>query len=314
MKQLVIDTDPGVDDARAIMLAFAHPDAQIQAITTVAGNVGVEQTTANACTLLDLLQVPPEQTPIFRGTSTGILATKYDGAYFHGADGFGNSNFPRSPRRVEQEHAVNALVRLANERPGELTLAAIGPLTNLALATRLDPELPNKFKRLVVMGGTIRGMGNNRHNPSAEFNAYMDPEAMSIVLENWHDLWLVSWETTLQHSLNEGQVNTLMNMDTPRGKFWAQISRESLQFVTKRLGRPGMFLPDEIALAIAVEPEIVTKSEKRYMTAELRGEHTRGQTTVDWMGATGHAPNVNVVLEINTQRFMELLLASVSKP
>src|SRR6476620_9877195 len=110
MNQLVIDTDPGVDDARAIMLAYAHPDTRIKAITTVAGNVGVAQTTANACTLLDVLNVPPHQVPIFCGASTGILATPYDGAYFHGADGFGNNNFPPSSRPVETEHAVNALL------------------------------------------------------------------------------------------------------------------------------------------------------------------------------------------------------------
>src|SRR5262249_50832672 len=156
---------------------------QLEAIVTVAGNVGVELTTANACTLLDVLNAPREQTPIFRGCATGILATPYDGAYFHGKDGFGNNNFPRSARVGEQEHGVNALIRLANEHPGELTLVGIGPLTNIALATRMDPELPRKFKRLVVMGGTIRGMGNNHHNPSAEFNAYMDPEAYAIVLE-----------------------------------------------------------------------------------------------------------------------------------
>lgn len=311
MNQLVIDTDPGVDDARAIMLAHAHPNAQIKAITTVAGNVGVEQTTANACVLLDLIQVTPEQTPIYRGAATGILATKYDGAYFHGPDGFGNNNFPRSPRKVEAEHGVNALVRLANQQPNELTLVAIGPLTNVALATRLDPELSHKYKRLVIMGGAIRATGNNRHNPSAEFNAYMDPEAMAIVLETWQNSWLVSWETTLQHGLDEAEVNRLMNVNTPRGKFWAQLTRESLNFTTKRMGRPGLFLPDELALAIAVEPAIVTKSEYRYMTTELRGEHTRGQTTVDWFDATGHAPNVNVVLEIDRKRFMELLLASI---
>src|SRR5437870_4561789 len=101
MNPLVIDTDPGVDDAHAIMLAFAHPETRLRAITTVAGNVGVEQTTANACAVLDVLNVPPEQTPIFRGASTSILATKYDGAYFHGTDGLGNSNLPRSSRRVD---------------------------------------------------------------------------------------------------------------------------------------------------------------------------------------------------------------------
>lgn len=310
MVELVIDTDPGVDDARAIMLAQAHPDAKIHALTTVGGNVGVDQTTANACVLLDALGVAPDRTPIYRGAGTGLLAVQYDGAYFHGADGFGNNNFLPSSRRVEGEHAVNALVRMANERPGELTLAAIGPLTNLALATRLDPALPHKFKRLVIMGGTIRGTGNNRRNPSAEFNAYMDPEAMAIVFETWQDFWLVSWETTLHHQLEPAQVEQLMSVNTPRGKFWAQLTRESLEYVTKRMGRPGLFMPDEIALAIAVEPEIVTKSEHRYMSVELRGEHTRGQTTVDWFNLTGRAPNAHVVLEINKERFIELLMAS----
>ncbi len=311
MVRLVIDTDPGVDDARAMMLAFAHPNARVEAVMTVAGNVGVEQTTANACYLLDVLNVSPEQTPIYRGAATGLLATKYDGTYIHGRDGFGNNNFPRSPRHIASERAAEALIRYGNENPDELTLVAIGPLTNLALATRLVPELPSKYRRLVIMGGTIRGTGNNRHNPSAEFNAYMDPEAMAIVLENWHNIWLVSWETTLEHPLDAAQIETLMTRDTRRGKFWAQITRESLAFVSKRMGRPALLVPDEIAMAVAVEPEIVKRSELRYMTAELRGEHTRGQTTVDWFNATGNEPNVNVVLEIDRARFFELLLASV---
>ncbi len=313
MPSLVIDTDPGVDDARAIMLAYAYPGTRLHAITTVAGNVSVDKTTANACKLLDVLDVPPDRTPIYRGATTGILATRYDGAYFHGADGFGNTNFAPSKRQVEAEHAANALVRLGNEHPGELTLLAIGPLTNLALATRLDPDLPSKYKRLVVMGGTIRGTGNNRHNPSAEFNAYMDPEAMAIVFENWRGLYLISWETTLQHQLNPEQVNALMNVDTPRGRFWAQITRDGLEYVTRRVGRPGLFLPDELAAAVAVEPEIVHKSEFRAMTVELRGEHTRGQTTVDWFNNTGAEPNVHIVLQVNMERFIELLYASIAQ-
>lgn len=311
MNPLIIDTDPGVDDARAIMLAVAHPNTQLRAITTVSGNVGVAQTTANACVLLDTLGISADETPIYRGASTGILDVKYDGAYFHGRDGFGNNNFPPSTRRVESEHAVNALVRLGHENPGELTLVGIGPLTNIALATRLDPELPRKFKRLVVMGGTIRGTGNNHHNPSAEFNAYMDPEAVAIVLENWRDVWLVSWETTIEHPIHSERLEQLMNTDSPRGKFWAQLTRESLEFVTQRLGRRMMFFPDEIALAVAAEPEIVTRSELRYMFAELNGSNTRGQTTVDWFNNTGKEPNVHVVLEINRERFFELLLASI---
>lgn len=309
--RLVIDTDPGVDDARAIMLAFAHPQARIEAITTVNGNVGVEQTTANACALLDVLGVSPDETPIFRGAASSLLGTQYDGAYFHGADGFGNTHLPRSPRRVEKEHAVNALIRLANTYPGELTLVAIGPLTNLALATRLDPTLPQKFKRLVVMGGTIRGTGNNRHSPAAEFNAYMDPEALAIVLQNWRGLWLVSWETTLDYLLTPVEVEALMTVPTPRGEFWARLSREGLGLITQRIGRPGLFLPDELAMAVAVEPEIVVRSELRHVSVELHGAHTRGTTVVDWFGLTGREPNVHLVLEVNRARFIELLHAAV---
>jgi purine nucleosidase len=311
MERLVIDTDPGVDDAHAIMLAFAHPNARVEALTTVAGNVGVDKTSANACTILDMLDVPREQTPVFIGADRALLGTQYDGSYFHGADGLGDSNYPPSPRPREREHAALALIRVANESPGELTLVAIAPLTNLALATRLDPELPRKFKRLVVMGGAIRGTGNNRLNPSAEFNVYVDPEAAAIVFQNWRGLWLLSWETTLQYLLNEKQLNELMNTRTPRGEFWARITKKSAGFVHQRLGFPGLYMPDPLAMAVALEPDIVTNSEFRNVTVELAGAHTRGQTTVDWFGFTGAEPNVNIVLAINLDRFYEMLRASV---
>lgn len=311
MSRLVIDTDPGVDDSRAIMIAFAHPDARVEAITTVSGNVDVDRTTANACTVLDLLNVPPEQTPIYRGAASALIATDYDGSYFHGTDGLGNNNFPRSPRPVEAEHGALALIRLAHEHPNQLTLVAIGPLTNLALATRLDPELPRKFQRLVIMGGTIRGMGNNRRNPLAEFNTYTDPEAAAIVFDAWRGLWLLSWETTLQYGLASEEVKEMMNVNTPRGEFWRKISAGGLEFVIKRIGRPGLFLPDELAMAAALEPDIVTRSEFKWMGVETGGGLTRGTTLVDWNGITGREPNVNIILEINRPRFLELLRASV---
>lgn len=311
MQRLVIDTDPGVDDARAILIAAAHPDARIEAILTVSGNVDVDKTTANACTILDVLDAPPDQTPVFRGAESALLPTNYDAQYFHGADGLGNTNFPRSSRRVEHEHAALALIRLAHAYPGELTLVAIGPLTNLALATRLDPTLPQKFARLVVMGGTIRGTGNNRHNPTAEFNAYTDPEAAAIVLRSWRGLWLLSWETTLQYLLSPEEVNELMNVNTRRGEFWRKITRDSLEFVSRRVGRPGLFLPDELAMSVALETDIVTRSEFKWMDVELGGTISRGQTVVDWAGMTGREPNVNIVTEINRERFLELVRASV---
>ena len=311
LTRLLIDTDPGVDDAHAIMLAAAQPGTRIEAITTVAGNVAVTQTTANACLVLDVLDIMRDRTPVYCGADRALLGTSNESSEYHGRDGLGNSNYPASGRRVEGEHGALALLRQANESPGELTLVAIGPLTNLALATRLDPTLPLKFKRLVIMGGAIRGTGNQRGNPSAEFNVFTDPEAAAIVFENWPGLTLVSWETTMQHLLSYEQMNELMSRRTVKSEFFRRITSWQLEYCRDKLHRPGFYAPDELAMAIAVEPELVTRSEQHSVTVELAGVNTRGQTIVDWFDLTGRAPNVNIVLEVDRERFWKMMQASV---
>jgi purine nucleosidase len=306
MTRFVIDTDPGVDDAHAIMMAFAHPEAQTEAITTVAGNVSLERTTANACTILDVLE---QDVPVYAGCGRALVARTPDASYVHGEDGLGDSGYPRSKRKVADEHAVNALVRLANESPGELTLVAIGPLTNLALATRLDPTLPKKYKRLIVMGGSIRGMGNA--TSAAEFNVYTDPEAAAIVFDAWPGLTLISWETTMAHGFAAEQVETLMAIDSARAEFFRRITRRTIEFIHQVLGRQALLAPDGLAVAVALEPDIVRKAETHYVQVELAGRHTRGQTTVDWFDRTGHEPNVNLVLEVDAKRLWELMQAAV---
>jgi len=306
MKHLVIDTDPGVDDAHAIMMAFAYPEAQIEAITTVAGNVSLERTTANACTILDVLG---QDVPVYAGCDRALVAPTLDASYVHGEDGLGNSGYPPSEREVAEEHAVNALVRMASESPGELVLVAIGPLTNLALATRLDPALPEKVQRLVVMGGSIRGMGNV--TPTAEFNAYADPEAAAIVFDAWSGLTLISWETTIGNGLTAEQVEALMAVDSPRAEFFRRITRHTMEFTRQSLGRQGMYAPDGLAVAVALEPGIVRRAEMHYVRVELAGQHTRGQTPVDWYDRTGREPNVNLILEVDTERVWELMMAAV---
>jgi inosine-uridine nucleoside N-ribohydrolase len=312
MVRLVIDTDPGVDDAHAILLANAHPAARVEAITTVAGNVALPLTTANAATILDVLGVPPEQTPIFAGADRALLGAGGDAAIVHGADGLGSSNHPPSSRRIETEHGALALIRLANESPGELTLVAIGPLTNLALALRLDPQMPQKYRSLVVMGGAIRSAGNMALRPSTEFNIYTDPEAAAIVFDGWPGLSLVSWETTLQYLVASALVRQMMAGSTPRAKFFRRITEGILNYDEVTLGQPGLFAPDPLAMAIAIEPELIQRSEMRAVTVELTGEHTRGQTTVDWTNLTKRTPNVNVILDVDGPRFFELLQASVA--
>lgn len=301
MVRLVIDTDPGVDDTHALLMAFAYPQAQIEAICTVAGNVGVDRTTANACTLLDFLG---RDVPVYRGAAQALVAEKVEATYVHGMDGLGNSNFPPSARDCQAEHAANALVRLANENPGQFTLVAIGPLTNVALATRLDPDLPRKYQRLVMMGGAIHGQGNT--TPAAEFNVYTDPEAAAIVFKSWPMVEVVSWETTLAHGLTSEQVEWLWSAQTARGEFFRRITGHTRDFIQGILGRPMLLEPDLLALAAAVEPGIVTRFEDKHVEVELSGAHTRGQTVVDWMGSTKMAPNARLILEMDRDRIWEL--------
>ncbi|MCP4536317.1 MAG: nucleoside hydrolase [Chloroflexi bacterium] len=305
MNRFVIDTDPGVDDAHAIMMTFAHHGTQIEAITTVAGNVSLERTTANACTILDVLE---QNVPVYAGCSRPLVAPAPDASHVHGTDGLGNSGYPPSKRHVSDEHAVNALVRVANESPGELTLVAIGPLTNLALATRLDPMLPTKYKRLVVMGGSIRGTGNV--TTTAEFNAYTDPEAAAIVFDAWPGLTLISWETTMDHGFTAQQIETLMAIDSPRAEFFRRITQQTIEFLHQFMGRRELLTPDGLAVAVALEPDIVRKAEMHHVQVELAGHHTRGQTPVDWFDQSGHEPNVNVVLEVDMERLWELMQAA----
>lgn len=309
MTRLVIDTDPGVDDAHAIMMAFAYPGVTVEAITTVAGNASQERSTANACTILDVLN--QEQVPVYPGCASAIVPAPHDATYFHGLDGLGNGNFPPSARRPLEEHAVLALIRLANEAPGELTLVAIGPLTNVALATRLDPALPSKYRRLVVMGGAIHAVGNIEHSPTAEFNVWTDPEAAAIVFDAWPGLTLISWETTLQYPVQGQDLDDLMTAQGPRAEFFQRITPHVVDFVETRRGERRLSAPDALAVAAAIEPEIVTRAEMHAVQVELAGRHTRGQTTVDWGKQTSHEPKVNIVLEVNRERFMELFRAGV---
>jgi inosine-uridine nucleoside N-ribohydrolase len=303
MKRLIIDTDPGVDDAHAILLTLAHPDVQVEAITTVNGNVNIDLTTANALKILDIAE---KHVPVYRGCDRPLINRPVHAAYVHGADGLGDCGIPASNKQVQAEHAVNALIRLANENPGELTLVAMGPLTNLALALSLDPNLPAKFKQLVVMGGAIYSKGN-AETITAEFNIHNDPEAAHIVFSAWPMLSLLSWETTMAHVFTNDELQRFFNLGTPRAKFFHDTSQKFLNFIRERWGQDILFAPDGLALAVAIEPEIVTSSEKKHISIELHGSQTRGQTVVDWYGRTQNPPNTEIILDLDQNRFIQLM-------
>lgn len=305
MNRIVIDTDPGVDDAHAIMMACVHPDTTVEALTTVAGNVSVAQATRNALIVLDVLG---QDVPVFPGCEDALVIPTPRRAVSHGMDGLGDSGYAPSQRSASSEHAVSALIRMANEFPYELTLAAIGPLTNIALATRLDPDLPQKYKRLVVMGGAIHAHGNSWER-AAEFNFYCDPEAAAIVFNRWPMLTLIPWETSLEHDPPPALVDDLARGTSKRAALFRATIQKRL--VERARGQQVIHEPDSLALAVVLEPEIVRQAEARYVEIELAGQMTRGQTVIDWYDLTEHPHNAELVLEVDKDRLGELMRLAI---
>ena len=299
--QLLIDTDPGVDDALAILMAHAHAD--MAGLSIVAGNVGLGHTVRNARTLIDLLGVA---TPVFAGCATALVrAPEEDAAFVHGQDGFGDIGFPEPVAPLSDEPAALALLRLTRERPGELTLVALGPLTNLALALRLDPTLPERVARLVVMGGAVTGHGNTGKVP-AEFNIGFDPEAAHVVFEAFPSFDLVDWEATLRHAFDDAEFDDWLAAGDRRADFFGQIVAAARGYNAKH-DRCGVIAADALAMAVALDPGIVTRRETRAVAVELDGRQTRGATVVDWANRLGQPARANIVLEVDQARFAAMV-------
>ncbi|HUB89101.1 MAG TPA: nucleoside hydrolase [Dyella sp.] len=295
--QLLIDTDPGVDDALAILMAHAHAD--VLGLSIAAGNVGLGHTTRNARTLVDLVGAA---TPVFAGCPTPLVRLpEEDAAFVHGRDGLGDVGFPEPQATAADEHAALAILRMTREHPGEITLVALAPLTNLALALRLDPSLPQRVKRLVVMGGAVTGHGNTSRVP-AEFNVGFDPEAAHVVFEGFPDFDLVDWELTLRHAFDEDEFDQWLAAGDHRAEFFGrvfQVARET----NRQRGRRGIIAADALAMAVAIDPSVIRRSERHRVGVELDGRLTRGATVVDWGDRLGRQAQAQVVLELDQPKF-----------
>ncbi|MEZ5461395.1 nucleoside hydrolase [Dokdonella sp.] len=303
--KLLIDTDPGVDDALAILMACQG--AEVTGLTIAAGNVGLRHTVANALRLIDLVGV---DTPVFPGCAGPLVLPEADAAFVHGADGFGDTGYTRSTRQASSEHAALAMIRLSREHAGQLVLVALAPLTNLALALRLDPSLPKRVQRLVVMGGAATGRGNTARVP-AEFNIGFDPEAAHIVFSTWPEFELVDWEATLRHGLAYEDVERWLAADSPRARFYAAISRRTRSWARAH-ERERMLAADALAMAVALDPDIVVSAQSCHVAVELDGALTRGATVVDWEGRMGKPANARIVLGVDQARFEALLGAALA--
>ncbi len=307
MTRLLIDTDPGVDDAFALLLAFATPGVEVVALTIAAGNVGLSHTVANA---LKLCEVAGVDVPVYPGCATPLVREAEDAAYVHGRDGFGDAGYTPAARVAEDEAAALAMLRLSREHPGELTFVMLGPLTNLALALRLDPTLPQRVRRLVVMGGAVTGQGNT--SIAAEFNIAFDPEAAHIVFSAWPQFDLVDWEAVLAHPLTHAKIEHWLCADTPQARFYAAISRQTRDWSRPRHGE-HWHSADPLAVAVAIAPDGVLEAAGRPVAIELDGRLTRGATIVDWQRRGGQPDNARIVRRYDRARFESMLEAALAQ-
>jgi len=303
---LLIDTDPGVDDALALLMAFNDARHQVVGLTVAAGNVGLDHTVANA---LKLCEVAGVDVPVFAGCATPLLHPARDAAYVHGRDGFGDIGYVPATRQAQTEHAALAILRLSHEHAGRLLLVALGPLTNLALALRLDPTLPTRVARCVVMGGAVTGHGNI--TSAAEFNIAFDPEAAHIVFEAFPQIDLSDWEATLAHGLAHAEVDRWVGVDSGRARFYDAISRQTRAWSAGRRGS-HWHSADGLAMAYALAPEGALELEARPLSVELQGRHARGATIVDWRREEGRPDHVRILMRYDQARFEALVQAALA--
>ena len=303
--KLLIDTDPGVDDALAIMLA--HTRADVVGLTIAAGNVGLAHTVANALKVVEMLGA---KTPVFAGCANPLVLAAADAAFVHGNDGFGDTGYAPSNLAAENEHAVDAILRLSHEHAGKLVIASIAPMTNIAMALRRDPTLPERVAHLVVMGGAVTHRGNT-HLVGAEFNVGFDPEAAHVVFSTWPKFTLVDWELTVRHGLEFEMLERWITNGRAIARFYDTISAKTRAWTTQR-GRPRLMVADALALAVLLEPSIVRHAEDRHVAVELNGTLTRGATVVDWDQRLGGRANARIVMDIDQARFESLIGATLA--
>ncbi|GIX34561.1 MAG: inosine-uridine preferring nucleoside hydrolase [Lysobacteraceae bacterium] len=303
-----IDTDPGVDDALAILMALASPRHRVLGLGVAAGNVGLVHTTRNAIKLLEV--AGRSEVPVHAGCDRPLLHRGPDAAFVHGRDGFGDVGYAAPRGRPANTHAALALLELSQRHAGELLVVTLGPLTNLALALRLDPGLPARVARLVVMGGAVTGRGNI--TPSAEFNIAFDPEAAHIVFSAWPRFDLVDWEATLRHGFGFDAFDRWVGEGGELARFYRDISRASRAFSAARAG--AWHSADGLAMAVALEPEAVLESTVRQVEVELGGQLYRGATRVDWGRPEDGEGNARIVQRFDQERFVGWIRTALAGP
>ena len=340
--RVIIDTDPGVDDALALLLAMRSPELKIEAITPVAGNVPLELTLPNALRMVEI--AGRTDIPVAAGAKAPLVRRLVTAAYVHGENGLGGTVFPEPRTKPVPEPAAELIRQIVRKYPNQVTLITIGPLTNIATALNADAELASMTRALVMMGGSLSG-GNI--TPAAEFNVYVDPEAARIVFQSGIPITMVGLDVTRKTSLTEEHVRVLEAAQNPVSQAAAKIARNAIAHTRDRGFVVGPNMHDSLAIAAVLDPSLL-KWKDYYVDIETSGELTAGETVgysptagdlrrrpeMEKQAALNMAirgsaptlastkmspvirekfvPNTNVAVDVDSARFFDLLIGRLA--
>jgi inosine-uridine nucleoside N-ribohydrolase len=297
--KIILDTDPGADDALAILVALEYAD--LRAITTVAGNVGVESGTTNA---LKVLALAGSAVPVYRGAAEPLHDNPVHAEQIHGEDGLGGANFPDPAAGPEQLDAVSFLLQVTRQEP-DVALVAIGPLTNIALALRADPTFAARITGLTIMGGSST---HGNITSAAEFNIFADPEAADEVFRAVQDIRMIGLNLTHQVDMDTSHVNQFRAIGTHRADIIADMLAGYISAVS-RYGTDRVFMHDPTAVVAVTHPELF-EFEHRHVSVETKGTHTRGMTVVDQRTKPEASANAFVAVKVDREAVLAMVMAS----
>lgn len=301
MKRIIIDTDPGVDDSMAILLAFNSPELVVEGITTVFGNTGTDITTQNGLRLVELAGRP--QVPVARGAEKPLLRPfAGDGWKVHGRNGLGGVDFPPPHGQPDPRRAAQFIVDMVMANPGEITLVPLAPLTNIALAAMLEPRIVANVKQVVLMGGAAMAPGNV--SAVAEANIHNDPEAANVVFHAGWPVVMVGLDVTMKTQMSEEYLEALKRAGNPQTDFIYAITKHYIARY-KSLGMSKMPVHDSSAIAYVIDPSLFT-TRKAFVDVEYHSPFHQGQTVADWRGQRERQPNVDVCVDVDSARMLEM--------
>lgn len=309
-QKIIIDTDPGQDDAVAILLALASPeDVELLGITCVAGNVPLPLTVKNARIICELAGKP--ETKIFAGCDRPIARPLVTAEHVHGKTGLDGIDLPEPVMPVQDSHAVDFIIEtLRAEASGTVTLCPIGPLTNIATALTRAPDIAERIKQIVLMGGAYFEVGNI--TPAAEFNIYVDPEAADIVFKSGVPLVVMPLDVTHKALTNRARVEAFRALPGTVGPAVASWTDFFERYDKEKYGSEGAPLHDPCTIAWLIRPDLFSGRHVNVMI-ETKGEFTLGMTVADWWRVTGRAPNAQFMGDVDADGFFQLLTERLAR-